>query len=103
MEALIKKHEDFEKTLDTQEEKIHALDQFAQKLMTEGHYDSIAISSRRNAVLARYSTCARSHGKVIYGSAAPPDSKGLGGGGGGGEEEGGSGMLQFTQACRRHS
>ena len=56
--ALIKKHEDFEKTLDTQEEKIHALDQFAQKLMTDGHYDSVAIASRKNTVLARYEALA---------------------------------------------
>ena len=33
VEALIKKHEDFEKSLAAQEEKIKALDEFASKLI----------------------------------------------------------------------
>ena len=53
VEALIKKHEDFEKTLDTQEEKFTMLDQFAKKLLSGSHYDTVAISKRRDAVLAR--------------------------------------------------
>lgn len=53
VESLIKKHEDFEKTLDTQEEKFTLLDQFAKKLLSGGHYDTVAISKRRDAVLAR--------------------------------------------------
>ena len=54
MEALIKKHEDFEKTLDTQEERISSLNQFAQKLIHGDHYDAVAITKRRDAVLMRY-------------------------------------------------
>ncbi len=53
VEALIKKHEDFEKSVEAQEEKIHALNQFAQKLMAAGHYDAVAIGNRRDAVLQR--------------------------------------------------
>ena len=33
VESLIKKHEDFEKSLSAQEEKINALDEFATKLI----------------------------------------------------------------------
>ena len=53
MEALIKKHEDFEKTLDAQEEKMNAVDQVANKLVASGHYAAIAIANRRDAVLQR--------------------------------------------------
>ena len=54
VEALIKKHEDFEKTLDTQEEKISSLNQFAEKLIFGDHYDGVAVGKRRDAVLMRY-------------------------------------------------
>ena len=37
VEALIKKHEDFEKSLAAQEEKIKALDEFASKLIEGTH------------------------------------------------------------------
>ena len=53
MEALIKKHEDFEKSMDAQEEKMNALEQFAKKLMTADHYASVSIANRRDAVLQR--------------------------------------------------
>lgn len=53
VEALIKKHEDFEKSLDAQEEKMNAMDQFAKKLMAAGHYASVTIASRRDSVLQR--------------------------------------------------
>ena len=39
VEALIKKHEDFEKSLAAQEEKIKALDEFASKLI-EGRLEN---------------------------------------------------------------
>ena len=57
VEALIKKHEDFEKTLDAQEEKMNSLNQFAQKLMVANHYDAVAIGKRRDTVLMRYKIC----------------------------------------------
>ena len=53
VEALIKKHEDFEKTLDAQEEKMNSLNQFAQKLMVANHYDTAAIGKRKDTVLMR--------------------------------------------------
>ncbi len=53
MEALIKKHDDFTKSLDTQEEKFVSLDQFAKTLISRGHYDTLAISTRRDTVLQR--------------------------------------------------
>jgi spectrin alpha len=40
VEALIKKHEDFEKSLAAQEEKIKALDEFASKLI-EGIFETL--------------------------------------------------------------
>ena len=53
-EALIKKHEDFTKALAKQEDKIGALNQKADKLIDDEHYDSPAIAERIAAVLARY-------------------------------------------------
>ncbi len=53
VEALIKKHDDFAKSLDTQEEKFVSLDQFAKTLIAGGHYDTLAISTRRDIVLQR--------------------------------------------------
>ena len=50
MEALIKKHEDFEKSLNAQEEKIKALDDFATKLVEDDHYASDDVEERRDAV-----------------------------------------------------
>ena len=50
VEALIKKHEDFEKSLAAQEEKIKALDEFASKLIENEHYASDDVAARRNAV-----------------------------------------------------
>lgn len=43
VEALIKKHEDFEKSLAAQEEKIKALDEFASKLI-EGFSKLLLVS-----------------------------------------------------------
>lgn len=53
VEALIKKHDDFSKLLDTQEEKFVSLEQFAKTLISGGHYDTLAISKRSDIVLQR--------------------------------------------------
>jgi spectrin alpha len=53
VESLLKKHEDFEKSLAAQEEKIHALDEFATKLIEGGHYASDNVISRREKLLSR--------------------------------------------------
>lgn len=53
VEALIKKHDDFAKSLDTQEEKFTSLDHFANNLTSGHHYDTVAISTRRDTVLQR--------------------------------------------------
>ena len=53
VESLIKKHNDYEKTLDAQEDKINGLDQFGQKLILAHHFKSDVIASRRAAVLQR--------------------------------------------------
>lgn len=50
VEALIKKHEDFEKSLAAQEEKIKALNEFAGKLIENEHYASDDVAARRSAV-----------------------------------------------------
>jgi hypothetical protein len=44
VESLLKKHEDFEKSLAAQEDKIRALDTFATKLIEGNHYaaDNVA-------------------------------------------------------------
>lgn len=50
MEALLKKHEDFEKSLAAQEEKIKALDEFASKLIEGQHYAADDVAQRREMV-----------------------------------------------------
>jgi spectrin alpha len=52
VEALIKKHEDFEKSLAAQEEKIKALDEFATKLIEsqQQHYAQDDVAQRRSLV-----------------------------------------------------
>ncbi|CAO2597867.1 Spectrin alpha chain, non-erythrocytic 1 [Lemmus lemmus] len=50
VEALLKKHEDFEKSLSAQEEKITALDEFATKLIQNNHYAMEDVATRRDAV-----------------------------------------------------
>jgi spectrin alpha len=50
VEALIKKHEDFEKSLAAQEEKIKALDEFATKLIDGEHYAADDVAQRRAMV-----------------------------------------------------
>ncbi len=54
VEALIKKHEDFEKSLAAQEEKIKALDEFATKLIEGQHYAADDVAQRRAMVVHRF-------------------------------------------------
>ncbi|XP_078000869.1 spectrin beta chain, non-erythrocytic 5-like isoform X3 [Glandiceps talaboti] len=53
VESLIRKHDGFEKTLDTQVEKIDELQTFAKELIEAGHYDSDAVNKRCKAVADR--------------------------------------------------
>lgn len=53
VESLLKKHEDFEKSLNAQEEKIKALDEFATKLIEGQHYAADDVAQRRAALLER--------------------------------------------------
>ncbi len=55
VEAMIKKHEDFEKSLAAQEEKIKALDEFATKLIEGQHYAAEDVAEKRAALLQRRS------------------------------------------------
>lgn len=53
VEALIKKHEDFEKSLAAQEEKIKMLDDFATKLIESEHYAYDDVAVKRDQLLER--------------------------------------------------
>ena len=55
VEAMIKKHEDFEKSLAAQEEKIKALDEFATKLIEGQHYAAEDVAEKRGLLLHRRS------------------------------------------------
>ena len=57
VEALIKKHEDFEKSLAAQEEKIKALNEFATKLIEGQHYAAEDVTQRRDAVRGLFQPC----------------------------------------------
>ncbi|XP_025830723.1 spectrin alpha chain isoform X3 [Agrilus planipennis] len=54
VEALIKKHEDFDKAINAHEEKIAALQTLADQLISNGHYASGEIDNKRNQVLDRW-------------------------------------------------
>ncbi|XP_065894234.1 spectrin beta chain, non-erythrocytic 1-like isoform X3 [Dysidea avara] len=54
VEALIRKHGDFEKSLDAQEEKISALEESATKLVLADHYDVKKITKRKDTVIERH-------------------------------------------------
>ena len=56
MKVLIRKHDDFEKSLDAQEEKINALDETTTTLVLADHFDVQNISKRRTTVTKRYYT-----------------------------------------------
>ena len=53
VEALRKKHQDFEKSMEPQGEKMNALEVFSEKLLAEGHYESASVASRKDTVLQR--------------------------------------------------
>ncbi|KAH9498945.1 hypothetical protein Btru_003975 [Bulinus truncatus] len=55
VETLIKKHEDFDRAINSQEEKICSLQNFADQLITSNHYDGLAVSEKRDQVLDRWS------------------------------------------------
>ena len=48
VEALIKKHEDFDRAIKNQEEKIAAVQTFADQLVDSEHYDSPNIEQKRD-------------------------------------------------------
>lgn len=58
MESLIKKHEDFDRAIKVQEEKIGAVQTFADQLVDGEHYDGEDINERRDQV--RYQRKTRS-------------------------------------------
>uniref|UniRef100_M3XK81 Spectrin alpha chain, non-erythrocytic 1 n=2 Tax=Latimeria chalumnae TaxID=7897 RepID=M3XK81_LATCH len=71
VEALLKKHEDFEKSLSAQEEKITALDEFATKLIQNDHYAKEDVATRRDALLSRRNAL---HERASYRRTALEDS-----------------------------
>ena len=54
VEALIKKHEDFDKAINGHEEKIAALQVLADQLIAQEHYASNLIDDKRKQVLERW-------------------------------------------------
>lgn len=54
VEALIKKHEDFDKAINAHEEKIAALQRLADQLIGNEHYASPTIDDKRKQVLDRW-------------------------------------------------
>ena len=54
VDALIKKHEDYDKAINAQEEKIAALNIFADQLCAAEHYAAPAIADKRAQVLDRW-------------------------------------------------
>lgn len=53
VKALIKKHDNFEKTMSAQSNKVDELEAFATELIATKHYDNSAIQSKCQAVCAR--------------------------------------------------
>ena len=54
VETLIKKHEDFDRAINSQEEKINSLQSFADQLISSNHYDGPAVAEKRDQVLDRW-------------------------------------------------
>ncbi|VDK27371.1 unnamed protein product, partial [Anisakis simplex] len=54
VESLIKKHEDFDKAIASQQEKISGLETFANQLINQDHYEKDAIADKRNQILQRW-------------------------------------------------
>lgn len=53
MEALIRKHGEFTKLLESQLSRVQELEQFAEEVQARGHYHSQYIQQRMQAILAR--------------------------------------------------
>jgi spectrin alpha len=54
VESLIKKHEDFDKAIGSQEEKIESLSTYADQLVASNNYASADIQDKREEVLSRW-------------------------------------------------
>lgn len=54
MEALLKRHDDFENTLMAQDERLRTFSEMADKLIAAEHYDAKYINERRNQVHIGY-------------------------------------------------
>merc|ERR1719412_1358771 len=54
VEAMIKKHEDFDKAIGNQEEKIESLSTYADQLISSEHYAASDIDSKKREVLSRW-------------------------------------------------
>ena len=54
VEAMIKKHEDFDKAIGNQEEKIESLSTYADQLMSSEHYGRNDIYTKKQEVLSRW-------------------------------------------------
>jgi spectrin alpha len=54
VEALIKKHEDFDKAIGSQEEKMQQLQGFADQLISQSHYATGEIEEKMRSVLERW-------------------------------------------------
>ncbi|XP_074654192.1 spectrin alpha chain-like [Tubulanus polymorphus] len=55
VDSMIKKHEDFDRAINVQEEKISALQNFADQLTAADHYDGDKIDAKKAEVLDRWS------------------------------------------------
>jgi hypothetical protein len=53
VDATIRKHEDLDRAVNAQEEKIASLQNFAEQLCTADHYDAPEIHAKRDEVLER--------------------------------------------------
>ena len=54
VEAMIKKHEDFDKAIGNQEEKIECLRSYAEQLVSSEHYATTDIQGKKDEVLDRW-------------------------------------------------
>lgn len=54
VESLIKKHEDFDKAIESQQEKLNNLDQLSRQLGQSDHYAAQAIKEKRDQIFTRW-------------------------------------------------
>ena len=54
VDALLRKHEDFDRAIANQEQKIATLTQYSDQLVNNDHYDQDGIEHRKDEVLDRY-------------------------------------------------